>query len=138
MVIQFAGLALCETTDSTDFEILADLLEIACNLENDEFDMEAYNIALAERPEYTLPVTAYAAADYEGLAYYRKNYRMENGQYAYHLNYEANEQLDFLYHRLTDLGYMRCLTRKGLCRMGRMGCSARGTLPPGGKGGGSG
>lgn len=105
MVIQFAGLALCETTDSTDFEILADLLEIACDLENDEFDMEAYNIALAERPEYTLPVTAYAAADYEGLAYYRKNYRMENGQYAYHLNYEANEQLDFLYRRLTDLGY---------------------------------
>lgn len=105
MVIQFAGLALCETTDSADFEILADLLEIACDLENDEFDMEAYNIALAERPEYTLLVTAYAAADHEGLAYYRKNYRMENGQYAYHLDYEANEQLDFLYHRLTDLGY---------------------------------
>lgn len=105
LVIQFAGHALCETTDSADYEILADLLEIACDLENDEFDMEAYNIALAERPEYTLLVTAYAAADYERLAYYRKSYRMENGQYGYHLDYEANEQLDFLYHRLTDLGY---------------------------------
>ena len=30
---------------------------------------------------------------------------MENGQYGYHLDYEANEALDFLYHRLTDLGY---------------------------------
>lgn len=105
MVIQFAGLALCETSDSADFEILADLLEIACDLENDGFDMEAYNIALAERPEYTLLATAYAAADYEGLTYYRKNYRLENGQYGYHLDYEANEHLDFLYHRLADLGY---------------------------------
>ena len=104
-VIQFAGRALCEITDSADFEILAELLDIPCDLENEEFDMEAYSIALVERPEYTLLATAYAATDYEGLAYYRKNYRMENGQYGYHLDYEANEQLDFLYHRLTDLGY---------------------------------
>lgn len=105
LVIQFADLALCETTNGADFEIMADLLEIACDLENNEFDMEAYNIALAERPEYTLLVAAYAAIDYEGLAYYRKNWRVENGQYGYHLDYEANEQLDFLYHRLTDFGY---------------------------------
>ena len=84
---------------------MAELLDIPCDLENEEFDMEAYSIALVERPEYTLLATAYAATDYEGLAYYRKNYRMENGQYGYHLDYEANEQLDFLYHRLTDLGY---------------------------------
>ena len=104
-VIQFAGRALCEITDSADFEILAELLDIPCDLENEEFDMEAYNIALVERPEYTLLATAYAAADYEGLTYYRKNYRLENGQYGYHLDYEANEQLDFVYYRLTDLGY---------------------------------
>ena len=105
LVIQFAGRALCEITDSADFEILAELLDIPCDLENEEFDMEAYNIALVERPEYTLLATAYAAADYEGLTYYRKNYRLENGQYGYHLDYEANEQLDFVYYRLTDLGY---------------------------------
>ena len=104
-VIQFAGRALCEITDSVDFEILAELLDIPCDLENEEFDMEAYSIALVERPEYTLLATAYAATDYEGLTYYRKNYRMENGQYGYHLDYEANEQLDFVYYRLTDLGY---------------------------------
>lgn len=105
LIIQFAGLAMCEITDNVDFEILVNLLDIACDLENEGLDMEAYNIALTERPEYTLLATAYAAADYEGLAYYRKNYRMENGQYGYHLDYDANEQLDFLYYRLTDLGY---------------------------------
>ena len=105
LIIQFAGLAMCEVTDNVDFEILVNLLDIACDLENEGLDMEAYNIALTERPEYTLLATAYAAADYEGLAYYQKNYRMENGQYGYHLDYDANEQLDFLYYRLTDLGY---------------------------------
>ena len=105
LIIQFAGLAMCEVTDNVDFEILVNLLDIACDLENEGLDMEAYNIALTERPEYTLLATAYASTDYEELAYYRKNWRLENGQYGYHLDYEANEQLDFLYHRLTDLGY---------------------------------
>ena len=105
LIIQFAGLAMCEVTDNVDFEILVNLLDIACDLENEGLDMEAYNIALTERPEYTLLATAYASVDYERLAYYQKNWRLENGQYGYHLDYEANEQLDFLYHRLTDLGY---------------------------------
>lgn len=105
LIIQFAGLAMCEVTDNVDFEILVNLLDIACDLENEGLDMEAYNIALTERPEYTLLATAYASVDYERLAYYQKNWRMENGQYGYHLDYEANEALDFLYHRLTDLGY---------------------------------
>ena len=105
LIIQFAGLAMCEVTDNVDFEILVNLLDIACDLENEGLDMEAYNIALTERPEYTLLATAYASTDYEELAYYRKNWRLENGQYGYHLDYEANEALDFLYHRLTDLGY---------------------------------
>ena len=105
LIIQFAGLAMCEVTDNVDFEILVNLLDIACDLENEGLDMEAYNIALTERPEYTLLATAYAATDYEGLTYYWKNYRLENGQYGYHLDYKANEALDFLYHRLTDLGY---------------------------------
>ena len=105
LIIQFAGLAMCEITDNVDFEILVNLLDIACDLENEGLDMEAYNIALTERPEYTLLATAYASVDYERLSYYQKNWRMENGQYGYHLDYEANEALDFLYHRLTDLGY---------------------------------
>lgn len=105
LVIQFAGLVFCKSADSVDFEILSELLDIPCDVENEEFDMETYSIAMAERTEYTLLATAYAAADYEGLAYYRKNWRMEDGQYGYHLDYEANEHLDFLYHRLTDLGY---------------------------------
>ena len=105
LIIQFAGLAMCEVTDNVDFEILVNLLDIACDLENEGLDMEAYNIALTERPEYTLLAIAYASVDYERLSYYQKNWRMENGQYGYHLDYEANEALDFLYHRLTDLGY---------------------------------
>ena len=45
--------------------ILVNLLDIACDLENEGLDMEAYNIALTERPEYTLLATAYASTDYE-------------------------------------------------------------------------
>ena len=105
LVLRFAGLVLCETSDSVDYEILAELLDIPVDVENEGFDMEAYDAAMSERPEYTLLATAYASADYENLCFYRKNWRMENGQYNYHLDYEADEQLDFIYTQLTALGY---------------------------------
>lgn len=104
-ILRFAGVAFCEYSDSADFEVLAELLDVPMDVENEGFDVEAYDAAMCERPEYTLLATVYAAADYEGQTYYRKNYRMENGQYDYHLDYEANEQLDFIYNRLTALGY---------------------------------
>jgi len=105
LVLRFAGFVFCESSDSVDFEILAKLLDIPVDVENEGFDMEAYDATMSERSEYTLLATAYASADYDGLSYYRKNYRMENGKYDYHLDYEANEQLDFIYNHLTALGY---------------------------------
>lgn len=88
---------------SLDYEILADLLGIDCDLENDSFPMDAYNEQMATRPEYTLLATLFASVNDETSGYWDSEWRSDK-RTSVLVNAE-NPLLDSLYEFLQELGY---------------------------------
>lgn len=88
---------------SLDYELMAELLGIDYDCENDEFPMDVYGEKMAERPEYTLLATLFVSMDEEENRYWGMVWKPELR--ACVLAQAENEVLDALYTFLQDLGY---------------------------------
>lgn len=106
-IAAFAGQRLiCACEDyraDLDYDILRGLLNLNCDPENEDINMDAYRQVMQERPEYGLLCTAYAASDADGEGYCGKEWHGEIR--AYMPAYEANDDLDALYDFLISIGY---------------------------------
>ena len=86
-----------------DKSLLAGLLEISVDLENDAFPMDAYKAEMDRCPEYTLLATLYASIDSDRMEYWGSRWDMENHRSV--LVHEENRLLDFVYDTLETFGY---------------------------------
>lgn len=86
-----------------DQSLLAGLLEISVDLENDAFPMDAYKAEMDRCPEYTLLATLYASIDSDGLDYWSTRWDVEKRKSV--LSHEENHLLDFVYDTLETFGY---------------------------------
>ena len=106
-ITAFAGRALIQTCENywsdMDYDILCGLLNLDCDTENEEFDMDAYRQIMREKPEYGLLCTAYAIIDNNGNGYYNRGWNTEI--HASVSSHRHNEDLDTLYDFLISIGY---------------------------------
>lgn len=106
-IAAFAGWALIQACENyradVDYDILCGLLNLDCDTENEEFDMDVYRQMMREKPEYGLLCTAYAAIDNDGEGYYSRGWNTEIR--ASVPVYRANDSLDALYDFLISIGY---------------------------------
>ena len=86
-----------------DQSLLAGLLEISADLENDAFPMDVYKAEMDRCPEYTLLATLYASIDSDRMEYWGSRWDMENHRSV--LVHEENKALDFVYDTLETFGY---------------------------------
>lgn len=86
-----------------DKSLLAGLLEISVDLENDAFPMDAYKAKMDRCPEYTLLATLYASIDSDRMEYWGSRWDMKNHRSV--LVHEENGLLDFVYDTLKTFGY---------------------------------
>lgn len=86
-----------------DQSLLAGLLEISVDLENDAFPMDVYKAEMDHCPEYTLLATLYASIDSDRMEYWGSRWDMENHRSV--LVHEENKALDFVYDTLETFGY---------------------------------
>lgn len=86
-----------------DQNLLAGLLEVPADLENDTFPMDAYAAEMERCPEYTLLATLYASIDSDRLEYWGSHWDMEHHRSV--LVHEENKVLDFVYDTLETFGY---------------------------------
>ena len=86
-----------------DQSLLAGLLEISADLENDTFPMDVYAAEMERCPEYTLLATLYASIDSDRLEYWGSHWDMEHHRSV--LVHEENRVLDFVYDTLETFGY---------------------------------
>lgn len=86
-----------------DQGLLAGLLEIQADPENEPFPMEAYEAEMERCPEYTLLATLYASIDSDRLEYWGSHWDMEHHRSV--LVHEENKVLDFVYDTLETFGY---------------------------------
>lgn len=103
----FAGQRLIFAFDdynsSLDHDILCGLLNLDCDTENDDINMDAYYQVMQEKPEYGLLCTAYAASDDDSNGYCCKEWNREIQ--AYIPVYGVNDDLNALYDFLISIGY---------------------------------
>lgn len=105
-VLRLAGQVCFMTEDGDadlDQSLLAGLLEISADLENDAFPMDVYNAEMDRCPEYTLLATLYASIDSDRLEYWGSRWDTENRRSV--LVHEENRILDFVYDTLETFGY---------------------------------
>lgn len=105
-VLRLAGQVCFMTEDGDadlDQSLLAGLLEISADLENDAFPMDVYNAEMDRCPEYTLLATLYASIDSDRLEYWGSHWDMEHHRSV--LVHEENRVLDFVYDTLETFGY---------------------------------
>lgn len=86
---------------TTDWQLIADMLDIRMDDEQKKVDPEEYAAVIKEFPEYALLVTAYATLSKEGDKYWDWNY---NGS-ARCFEHKENDKLDLIYQLLSQLGY---------------------------------
>lgn len=86
-----------------DQNLLAGLLEVPADLENDTFPMDVYAAEMERCPEYTLLATLYASIDSDRLEYWGSHWDMEHHRSV--LVHEENKVLDFVYDTLETFGY---------------------------------
>lgn len=86
---------------NTDWQLIADMLDIRMDDEQKKVDPEEYAAAIKEQPEYALLVTAYATLSKDGDKYWNWHF---NGSCRY-FEHEENDKLDLIYQLLTQLGY---------------------------------
>ena len=105
-VLRLAGQVCFMTEDGDadlDQSLLAGLLEISADLENDAFPMDVYKAEMDRCPEYTLLATLYASIDSDRMEYWGSRWDMENHRSV--LVHEENKALDFVYDTLETFGY---------------------------------
>ena len=105
-VLRLAGQVCFMTEDGDadlDQSLLAGLLEISADLENDAFPMDVYAAEMERCPEYTLLATLYASIDSDRLEYWGSHWDMEHHRSV--LVHEENRVLDFVYDTLETFGY---------------------------------
>lgn len=105
-VLRLAGQVCFMAEDGSadlDQSLLAGLLEISADLENDAFPMDVYNAEMDRCPEYTLLATLYASIDSDRMEYWGSRWDMENHRSV--LVHEENKALDFVYDTLETFGY---------------------------------
>ena len=105
-VLRLAGQVCFMTEDGDadlDHSLLAGLLEISADLENDAFPMDVYKAEMDRCPEYTLLATLYASIDSDRMEYWGSRWDMENHRSV--LVHEENKALDFVYDTLETFGY---------------------------------
>ena len=105
-VLRLAGQVCFMTEDGDadlDQSLLAGLLEISVDLENDAFPMDVYKAEMDRCPEYTLLATLYASIDSDRMEYWGSRWDMENHRSV--LVHEENRVLDFVYDTLETFGY---------------------------------
>lgn len=85
----------------TDWQLVADMLDIRMDDEQKKVDPEEYAAVIKEFPEYALLVTAYATLSKDNDKYWDWQY---NGSTRYFVHNE-NDKLDLIYQMLTQLGY---------------------------------
>ena len=106
-VLRLAGQVCFMTEDGDadlDQSLLAGLLEISADLENDAFPMDVYKAEMDRCPEYTLLATLYASIDSDRMEYWGSRWDMENHRSV--LVHEENKALDFVYDTLETFGYL--------------------------------
>ena len=105
-VLRLAG-QVCFMAEDGDADLdqglLAGLLEIQADPENEPFPMEAYEAEMERCPEYTLLATLYASIDSDRLEYWGSRWDTENRRSV--LVHEENRILDFVYDTLETFGY---------------------------------
>ena len=105
-VLRLAG-QVCFMAEDGDADLdqglLAGLLEIQADPENEPFPMEAYEAEMERCPEYTLLATLYASIDSDRLEYWGSHWDTENRRSV--LVHEENRILDFVYDTLETFGY---------------------------------
>lgn len=105
-VLRLAG-QVCFMAEDGDADLdqglLAGLLEIQADPENEPFPMEAYEAEMERCPEYTLLATLYASIDSDRLEYWGSHWDTENRRSV--LVHEENGILDFVYDTLETFGY---------------------------------
>lgn len=105
-ILRLAGQVCFMTEDGDadlDQSLLAGLLEISVDLENDTFPMDAYKAEMERCPEYTLLATLYASIDSDGLDYWNSRWDMDTHRAV--LVHQENHNLDFVYDTLETFGY---------------------------------
>lgn len=85
----------------TDWQLIADMLDIRMDDEQKKVDPEEYAAVIKESPEYALLVTAYATLSKDSDKYWDWQY---NGNVRCFVH-KANDKLDLIYQMLTQLGY---------------------------------
>ena len=105
-VLRLAG-QVCFMAEDGDADLdqglLAGLLKIQADTENEPFPMEAYEAEMERCPEYTLLATLYASIDSDRLEYWGSHWDTENRRSV--LVHEENRILDFVYDTLETFGY---------------------------------
>lgn len=106
-IATFAGWALIQACENyradVDYDILCGLLNLGCDTENEELDMDAYRQVMREKPEYSLLCTAYATIDSDCNGYYHCAWKTEIR--ANVPVYRVNDRLNALYDFLISIGY---------------------------------
>ena len=103
IICRFAGGVFLREHDVPDDDVMSELLGVGINADTEEIDTAAFEERAKASPEYTLLATAYAAFDAEGVNYLWNHW--DTTHQAYVSTHEENENLDFLYEILTELGY---------------------------------